>query len=264
MDYGIAGKTAIVTGSTAGIGFAIATALAREGAHVVLNGRTQARIDEASEELLRAVPGATVQGVPADLSTAAGCAAFVAAAPKADILVNNMGIFEPKVFEDIPDEDWQRMFEVNVMSGIRLARHYLGGMKAAAWGRILFISSESGVQIPEEMVHYGMTKTAQIAVARGLAETCKQTGITVNSLLVGPTQSEGVAVFVEELAKQSGMTTAEMETDFFANARPTSLLQRFIEVDEVANMAAYLCSQAASATTGSPVRVDGGVIRSAL
>lgn len=264
MDLGIAGKTALVTGSTAGIGFAIARSLAHEGAKIILNGRSAGRVDAARAELLRDLPDAVVEGIVADLGTGAGCTALAAAAPRVDILVNNVGIFEPKPFEAIPDEDWQRMFEVNVMSGVRLSRHYLEGMRAAAWGRILFISSESGVQIPEEMIHYGMTKTAQIAVARGLAEACKGTPITVNSLLVGPTRSEGVGVFVKDLAAQRGMSEAEMEQDFFSNARPSSLLQRFISVDEVASMATYLCSAAASATTGAPVRVDGGVIRAAL
>ncbi len=264
MDLKLTGKRALVTGSTAGIGLAIGRALAAEGAIVTLNGRTAARVDAAVAELARALPGRRVAGVAADLGTSEGCAALVAAVPEIDILVNNVGIFEPKPFAEITDEDWLRFFEVNVLSGVRLSRHYLEGMRRADWGRILFISSESAVQIPAEMIHYGMTKTAQLAVARGLAETTARTGNTVNSLLPGPTQSEGVGTFVAQMAEARGVDFATMEREFFATARPTSLLQRFATVDEVASMAAFLCSPAASATNGAAVRVDGGVIRAVV
>ena len=262
MDLQLKGKRALVTGSTAGIGFAIAHALAAEGAIVTLNGRTQSRVDAAIAELTKAVPGGQVSGVAADLGTGAGCAALTAAVPEVEILINNVGIFEPKAFAEISDADWLRFFEVNVLSGVRLSRHYIEGMRRANWGRILFISSESGVQIPSEMIHYGTTKTSQLAVARGLAETTVGTGITVNSLLPGPTQSEGVATFVAQLAEARGVDFATMEREFFASARPSSLLQRFATVDEVASMAAFLSSPLASATNGAAVRVDGGVVRS--
>jgi NAD(P)-dependent dehydrogenase (short-subunit alcohol dehydrogenase family) len=262
MDLQLEGKRALVTGSTAGIGFAIARGLAAEGAVVTLNGRSRARVDAAIAAIQKAEPSARVDGVAADLATAEGCDALVAARPSVDILVNNVGIFEPKPFEEIPDADWLRFFEVNVMSGVRLSRHYLAGMRAADWGRILFVSSESAVQIPSEMIHYGMTKTAQIAIARGLAETTAGSGVTVNSLLPGPTRSEGVAVFVEQMAQARGVDFATMEREFFATARPSSLLQRFATVDEVASAAVYLCSARASATNGAAMRVDGGVVRS--
>lgn len=264
MDLQLKGKRALVTGSTAGIGFAIAQALAAEGAVVTLNGRTQSRVDAAIAELTRAVPGAQVAGVAADLGTGEGCAALTRALPEVEILVNNVGIFEPKAFAEISDADWLRFFEVNVLSGVRLSRHYLEAMRRANWGRILFISSESGVQIPAEMIHYGMTKTSQLAVARGLAETTAGTGITVNSLLPGPTRSEGVGTFVAQLAESRGVDFATMEREFFASARPSSLLQRFATVDEVASMAAFLSSPLAAATNGAAVRVDGGVVRSIL
>jgi NAD(P)-dependent dehydrogenase (short-subunit alcohol dehydrogenase family) len=264
MDLKLTGKRALVTGSTAGIGLAIGRALAAEGAIVTLNGRTAARVDAAVAELAKALPGHSVTGVAADLGTSEGCAALVAAVPEVDILVNNVGIFEPKPFAEITDADWLRFFEVNVLSGVRLSRHYLEGMRRVDWGRILFISSESAVQIPAEMIHYGMTKTAQLAVARGLAETTARTGITVNSLLPGPTASEGAGTFVGQMAEARGVDFATMEREFFATARPTSLLQRFATVDEVASMAAFLCSPLASATNGAAVRVDGGVIRAVV
>lgn len=261
MNLGIAGKTALVTGSTAGIGFATAKLLAEEWARVVLNGRSADRMEAACAALREAVPGADVTGVAADLGTAEGCATLTAAVPEADILVNNLGIFEPKPFGEIPDADWLRFFEVNVLSGVRLGRHYLPGMVARNWGRIVFVSSESGVNIPSEMIHYGMTKTAQLSVARGLAETTAGTGVTVNSVLPGPTASEGVATFVAELAKQEGKSMEEMERVFFETARPSSLLRRFETVEEVASMIAYVCSARASGTNGAALRVEGGLLR---
>jgi NAD(P)-dependent dehydrogenase (short-subunit alcohol dehydrogenase family) len=264
VDLRLGGKRALVTGSTAGIGHAIARLLACEGAAVTVNGRTGARVADAVRAIQQAAPRATVTGVAADLGTSQGCDELARGAPRIDILVNNVGIFEPKPFEAIPDADWLRLFETNVLSGVRLARAYLPHMRQANWGRILFVSSESGVQIPVEMIHYGMTKTAQIAIARGLAEAVAGTGITVNSLLPGPTRSEGVATFVEQMAHARGIDFATMEREFFATARPSSLLKRFATVDEVAAMAVYLCSPVASATNGAAVRVDGGVVRAAL
>jgi NAD(P)-dependent dehydrogenase (short-subunit alcohol dehydrogenase family) len=261
MDLDIADRRALVTGSTLGIGFATAKLLAAEGAAVIINGRTAARVNAAVIALREAVAGADVRGVAADLGTASGCATVVAAAPDVDILVNNVGIFEPKPFEQIPDEDWMKVFEVNVMSGVRLARHYVRGMRARNWGRIVFVSSESGVQIPAEMIHYGMTKTAQLAIARGLAETTAGSGVTVNAVLPGPTASEGVSTFVEQMAAAQGIDFATMERQFFESARPTSLLKRFATPDEVASMIVYVCSARASATNGAALRVDGGVVR---
>ena len=264
MDLGLRGRRALVTGSTLGIGFAAARQLAAEGAAVVVNGRSAERVDEAVGRLRAAVPGADVQGIAADLGTADGCARVTAAIPDLDVLVNNLGIFEPKPFEQIPDADWLRFFEVNVLSGVRLARHYLPGMRARDWGRIVFVSSESAVQIPVEMIHYGMTKTAQLAVARGLAESTAGSGVTVNSVLPGPTASEGVATFVGQMAESRGVDFATMEREFFAQARPSSLLQRFATPDEAAAMIVYVCSARASATNGAALRVDGGVVRSIL
>ena len=264
MDLQLAGKRALVTGSTAGIGLAIAIELAREGAHVFVNGRTRARVDAARASIEAEVPGAKVDAVAADLATAAGAAELFAKVPELDVLVNNLGIFEPKAFLDIPDEDWLRFFETNVMSGVRLSRRYLPGMLARDWGRIVFVSSESGQQIPAEMIHYGVTKTAQIAVARGIAETTAGTGVTVNTVLPGPTASEGVSTFVSDLAASRGLTRDAMEEEFFRSARPTSLLRRFIEPREVAALVAYVCSPRASATNGAALRVDGGVVRSIL
>jgi NAD(P)-dependent dehydrogenase (short-subunit alcohol dehydrogenase family) len=262
MDLGLTGKRGLVTGSTAGIGLAAAKALAQEGAAVTVNGRTDARVRAAVEQIRRDVPGAAVTGVAADLSTAAGCHALLSAVPAVDLLVNNMGIFEPKPFEEIPDADWLRFFETNVLSGVRLARHYVGGMRERNWGRIVFVSSESALQIPTEMIHYGVTKTAQLAVARGLAEALTGTGVTVNSVLPGPTSSEGVGAFVAKLAGDRGVDAATIEREFFATARPSSILQRFTTPEEVAAMIAYVCSERASATTGAALRVDGGVLRS--
>jgi NAD(P)-dependent dehydrogenase (short-subunit alcohol dehydrogenase family) len=261
MDLGLTGKRALVTGSTAGIGFATAAALAREGARVIINGRTQRRVDEALSKL-RSLGGGEIEGAAADLAGAEGCAKVIAACPEVDILVNNMGIFEPKPFEEITDADWMRFFESNVMSGVRLSRHYVRGMRARNWGRIVFVSSESGLQIPVEMIHYGVTKTAQIAVARGLAESLAGTNVTVNSVLPGPTASEGVGGFVARLAASSGQSTAQVEKEFFRQARPSSLIRRFAEPSEVAALITFVCSAPASATTGAALRVDGGVVRS--
>jgi NAD(P)-dependent dehydrogenase (short-subunit alcohol dehydrogenase family) len=262
MDLQLAGKKVLVTGSTAGIGFATAGTFAAEGASVVVNGRTQQRVDAAIAKIRKAHPKADVSGVASDVSNAAGCAKLIQAVPRVDILVNNMGIFEPKPFEQIPDEDWFRFFEANVMSGVRLSRHYLSSMREKNWGRILFVSSESAVQTPVEMVHYGMTKTAQVAVARGIAESVASTGITVNSVLVGPTLSEGAETFIAQMGAAGD--TAAFEAEFFKSIRPTSLLKRFETVEEVANMIVYLASPLASATTGAALRVDGGVVRAIL
>lgn len=254
----------MVSGSTAGIGFAIAKALAGEGASVVVNGRTQARVDAATAIIREAYAGAKVTGIAADVSNAEGCAKLTQGAPSAEILINNMGIFEPKPFEKITDNEWMHIFEANVMSGVRLSRHYLAGMRERNWGRILFISSESAVQIPVEMIHYGMTKTAQVAIARGIAESVAGSGITVNSVLAGPTRSEGAEMFISQMRKQAGTDQATFEQEFFKSIRPTSLLKRFTTTDEVASMVAYLSSPLASATTGAAVRVDGGVVRAIL
>jgi len=260
MDLGLTGKRALVTGSTAGIGFATAQALAREGAHVIVNGRTQRRVDEALSRL-RSAGGVRVEGIASDVSGAVGCERVIAAFPELDILVNNMGIFEPKPFEEITDADWLRFFESNVMSGVRLSRHYVRGMRGRNWGRIVFVSSESGLQIPVEMIHYGVTKTAQIAVARGLAESLAGTNVTVNSVLPGPTASEGVGGFVAQLAASSGRSAEQVQKEFFERARPSSLLRRFAEPTEVAALITYVCSARASATTGAALRADGGVVR---
>jgi NAD(P)-dependent dehydrogenase (short-subunit alcohol dehydrogenase family) len=260
MDLRIHSKIAVISGSTVGIGFAIATELAREGARVVINGRGQKSVDAAVSRLRSLVAGADVQGVAADLSSAEGCQVLFDACPQADILVNNLGIFDPVPFDAIPDSEWQRFFDVNVMSGVRLARHYLPAMKAANWGRIVFISSESGINTPGEMVHYGMTKSAQLAVSRGLAQSCAGTGVTVNAVLPGPTRSEGVAEFFGKLAAEAGISNEEMERRFFAEGRPTSIIKRMIDPAEVAALVAYVCSARAAATTGAALRVEGGIV----
>jgi NAD(P)-dependent dehydrogenase (short-subunit alcohol dehydrogenase family) len=262
MDLQLTGRRALVTGSTAGIGLAIAEALAREGAEVVVNGRTESRVRRACEQIRSRIPGASVRELAADLGTADGAAAAVNAFPDLDILVNNLGIFEPKPFEEIPDADWLRFFEVNVMSGVRLGRHHLPRMKQRGWGRIIFISSESALQIPSEMIHYGMTKTAQLAIARGMAETTTGTGVTVNSVLPGPTASEGVTDFVKRLAESRNESGDQFEKDFFATARPSSILKRFEEPAEIAEVVAFIASPLSSAINGAAVRADGGVVRS--
>jgi len=262
MDLQLTEKTALVTGSTAGIGFAIASLFAQEGAEVVLNGRFQKRVDEAIERIRREHKDACVKGVAADLGTGKGVDRLTEAVQQVDILVNNLGIFEPKPFTEISDNDWLRFFEVNVLSGVRLSRFYLPAMLNRNWGRIVFISSESAVNIPTEMIHYGVTKTAQLSVARGLAEMTAGTGVTVNSILAGPTRSEGVEVFLQEIAKVQGSDTASLEKEFFRSVRPSSLLKRFATSEEVASMVAYVCSPLASATNGAALRVDGGVVRS--
>jgi NAD(P)-dependent dehydrogenase (short-subunit alcohol dehydrogenase family) len=262
MKIDLSGKTALVTGSTSGIGNAIARGLAAAGAAVIVNGRTQAKVDAVVAALGKAIPGSNVLGIAADVSTAAGCRAVVAALPDTDILINNAGIFEPKGFFDIPDEDWSRFFEVNVMSGVRLSRVYMPGMLKRDWGRIVFISSESALNIPKEMIHYGMSKTAQLAVARGLAEMTRGTAVTVNSVLPGPTMSEGVETFVKELAKRNGQSVEEAASRFVKQFRPTSLLQRFESVEEIANMVVYVASKESSATNGASLRAEGGIVNS--
>jgi NAD(P)-dependent dehydrogenase (short-subunit alcohol dehydrogenase family) len=263
MDLKLKGKLALVTGSTAGIGLAIATTLAREGARVIVNGRSKASVDDVVASLTSST-GGDLDGFAGDLSVASSAEQLVRMHPGVDILVNNLGIFEPKSFEEIPDADWLRFFDVNVLSGVRLARLLLPSMRRANWGRVIFISSESGVQIPSEMIHYGVTKTAQLAVSRGLAEALAGSAITVNSILPGPTRSRGVGEFVDTLAKARGMSFAAFEREFFEKVRPTSLIKRFAEPEEVASLVAYIASPLASATTGAALRVDGGVIRSAF
>lgn len=260
MDLQISGKRALISGSTKGIGFAIALELAREGAKVTINGRRPQEVTAAVNRIKAAISTADVQGVAADLSTAEGVATLTTACPQVDILVNNLGIFDPAPFEEIADSEWQRFFDVNVMSGVRLSRHYLSAMKAAKWGRVVFISSESGINTPGEMVHYGMTKSAQLAVSRGLAQSCAGTGVTVNAVLPGPTRSEGVADFFAKLAAESGVSLDEMEQRFFAEGRPTSIIKRMIDPAEVAALVAYVCSARAGATTGAALRVDGGIV----
>jgi len=261
MDLQLSGKKALVTGSTAGIGLAIGAALAAEGAAVILNGRTQPRVDAAIKQVLSKSPGAAVTGVAIDLGTAAGAAKLFDQVPDLDILVNNLGIFKPTPFDQISDEEWQQFFDVNVMSGVRLSRFYLPKLLAKNWGRIVFISSESGLNVPPEMIHYGFTKTAQLAIARGLAETTAGSAVTVNSVLPGPTLSEGVETYVQKLADAQNLSAAEVEASFFKHARPTSLLRRFAEPEEVAATVAFLCSPLASVTNGAAVRVEGGLLR---
>jgi len=261
MKIDLTGTTALVTGSTSGIGHAVAKGLASAGATVVVNGRTQAKVNAAVAAITKVVPGAKIRGVAADVSTAAGCNALVAALPEVDILINNAGIFEPKGFFDIPDDDWIRFVEVNVMSGVRLSRAYMPGMLKRNWGRIVFISSESALNIPAEMIHYGVTKTSQLALSRGLAEMTRGTAVTVNSVLPGPTMSEGVETFVKDLAKQHGQSVEEAASQFVKQFRPTSLLQRFASVEEIANMVVYVSSKESSATNGAALRAEGGIIQ---
>ncbi|MBD2508342.1 SDR family oxidoreductase [Nostoc muscorum FACHB-395] len=262
MDLKLHGKSALVSGSTAGIGLAIAQALAQEGASVIVNGRSEERVAQAIAKIQQSTPDAKVSGVVADTSTASGVEQLFQKVPHVDILINNVGIYEPKTFFDITDEDWLNIFQVNVLSGVRLSRQYLQKQLEQNWGRIIFISSESAIQIPVEMIHYGTTKTAQLAIARGLAEMTVGTGVTVNSVLPGPTRSEGVEEFIINLAQERGISPAEVEAEFFQNVRPSSLIKRFATNEEVAAIVVYLSSPVASATNGAALRVDGGVIRS--
>ena len=262
MNLQLDGKKALVTGSTAGIGFAIACALAREGASVVITGRTQERVDNATEDIGKEIRDAKIAGIAVDLATPDGISKCIQAAPAVDILVNNLGVYEPKPFEQITDGDWRAIIDTNFMSGVRLSRHYLSRMKAANWGRVVFISSESAINIPVEMIHYGVTKTMQVALARGLAETTAGTAVTVNSVLAGPTRSEGVEKFLIDMARTKNVTPEEIEKEFFRSARPSSLLQRFATTDEVAALVTFLASPLSSAINGAALRVEGGIVRS--
>jgi NAD(P)-dependent dehydrogenase (short-subunit alcohol dehydrogenase family) len=262
MDLQLKGKTALVSGSTVGIGLAIAASLAQEGATVVINGRSEARVQQAIKNIKEHTANAELIAAPADLSNTKDVENLLRQVPSVDILVNNVGIYETKPFTEITDEEWLHLFDVNVMSGIRLSRHYITPMLQNNWGRILFISSESGLQIPGDMVHYGMSKTAQLAVARGIAEITAGTNVTVNSVLPGPTSSEGVSEFVAHMGKQQNKSAAQIEKEFFDQVRPSSLIKRFATVEEVANMVVFLCSPLSSATNGASIRVDGGVVRS--
>jgi len=261
MDLQLKGKLALVSGSTAGIGLAIATSLAREGARVIINGRAQSSVDTVVAEVKAATKG-DVQGFAGDLSQAAVAEEVARKFPAVEILVNNLGIFEPKPFEEIPDADWMRFFDVNVLSGVRLARLFLPAMKRATWGRIIFISSESAQQIPTEMVHYGMTKTAQVAIANGIARSIAGTGVTSNSILVGPTASEGAGNFLHQVARSQGISAAEMEKQFFTTARTTSLLKRFETPEEIANIVAFVAGNQSNIINGAALRADGGVLQS--
>jgi NAD(P)-dependent dehydrogenase (short-subunit alcohol dehydrogenase family) len=260
MDLQLKDRRALVTGSTAGIGYAIAAGLAAEGARVVITGRTQANVDAALAKLASQVPGAKAEGIAADCATAAGAQTVFSRVPEVEILVNNLGIYERKPFFEIPDADWMRLFEVNVLSGVRFSRHYAPMMVKRGWGRVLFISSESGLNIPREMIHYGMTKTAQLSIAHGLAIELAGTGVTVNTVLPGPTRTENTEKLRAERAKAAGMSVAELEKDFFVTFRPTSLVKRFTTAEEVANLAVYACSPLSSATSGAALRADGGVV----
>lgn len=262
MHIDLIGRKAIVTGSTAGIGRAIAEGLARAGASIVVSGRGQARVDRAVQDLREKFPGTDIFGVAADLATPEGSAALAAAAPEADILVNNVGTARPNGFFEQTDDEWLDLIQLNLMSGVRAARHYLPGMTARGWGRVVFISSESALNIPKEMIDYGVTKTAQLAVSRGLAELVAGTGVTVNSVLPGPTNSEILSNWMDATAQEQGITREEADQQFLATMRPTTLINRFTSTDEVANMVVYVCSEQASGTTGASLRVDGGVVRS--
>ncbi|EKE74994.1 SDR family NAD(P)-dependent oxidoreductase [Gallaecimonas xiamenensis] len=262
MKIELQGKLAIVTGSTLGIGLATAKGLAACGAKVVVNGRTQAKVDKAVAAIGAAVPGAQLLGVAADLASAEGCDKLVAAVPACDILVNNAGIFAPQEFFDTPDSQWQHFFDVNVMSGMRLSRAYLPAMAAKGWGRVVFLGSESALNIPEDMIHYGMTKTAVLALSRGLAKRMRESGVTVNAVLPGPTLSEGVEAMLAEEVAHSGKSIEEVGRDFVKVLRPSSIIGRLASCEEVANLIVYTCSEQASATTGAALRVDGGVVDS--
>jgi NAD(P)-dependent dehydrogenase (short-subunit alcohol dehydrogenase family) len=256
MDLQLKGRTALVTGSTAGIGLAIAERLAAEGVEVTITGRNQAKLDVAAAQIARV---GKVNPVLADPATAEGAATLIAAVPETDILVNNLGIYEAKAFTDITDADWHHLFEVNVVSGARLARHYFPKMLEKNWGRVIFISSESSLMIPGEMIHYGMTKTAQLSIARGLASQTTGTGVTVNSVLPGPTRSEGIVDFVKSVLPEA-KTNEEAEQLFFQKIRPLSLLGRFIEADEIGSMVAFLASPLAAVTNGAAIRAEGGIL----
>jgi len=260
MNLELTDKTALISGSSKGIGFAIANQLAAEGARVIVNGRSEGAVNRALEQIRQATPTANVDSFVGDLSKSEAVTALLGRFSMVDILINNLGIFEPKPFEEIPDEDWRRFFEVNVLSGVRLSRAYVAGMKQRKWGRIVFISSESGIQTPAEMIHYGMTKTAQLAVSRGLAESCTGTGVTVNAVLPGPTHSAGVEEFVQQLS--AGQSFEAFEKEFFKSVRPSSLIKRFETPQEIASLVTFVCSPLASAITGAALRVDGGVVRS--
>lgn len=264
MDLQLKEKTALVTGATAGIGLAIARTLAAEGAAVVITGRDRAKLDHAVELIGAAAPGAKVTPIVADLSDAAGAAAVTAAVPDVDILVNNLGYYEGKPFAEISDADWMRMFDVNVMSGVRLARHYFPRLLDKDWGRVIFVSSEVGAFTPPDMIHYGVSKSAQLAVSRGLAELTRGTGVTVNSVLPAATRSDGIVDYLRQTAPRPGMSDAEIEAHFFATYRPSSLIARMIDADEVAAMVALLASPLGAATNGAAVRVEGGSYRSIL
>ncbi len=264
MDLKLTGKTALVTGSTAGIGFGIARRLLQEGASVVINGRTEARINSALDQLRRAIPDCTVQGCAADFADADAVQHLLDEHDSIDILINNVGIFSPKPFAEITDEEWLHFFEVNVLSGVRLSRHYLPRMLDQNWGRIIFISSESGIQIPAEMVHYGTTKTAQLGVSRGLAQQTAGTNVTVNTVIPGSTRSEGSEKFISDLAQERGLSKEDVEREFFEKIRPTSLLERFATIDEVATFVTYLASPLAAANNGAALRVDGGTVPTIL
>lgn len=261
MDLKLRGKRALITGSTAGIGFAIARGLARERAEVIVNGRTEEKVAEAVRRITSEM-GSNATGIAADLSSAEGVNRLLERVGRIDILINNVGIFEPVPFGEISDQDWFRFFELNVMSGVRLSRALLPGMLRRNWGRIIFISSESGVQIPAEMVHYGVTKTAQLALSRGIAESVAGSGVTVNAVLPGPTRSDGVVDFLGKVAAEHNADQAAVEAEFLRTMRPSSLVRRFAEPEEVANLVVFLAGEGSSATTGAALRVDGGVVRS--
>jgi NAD(P)-dependent dehydrogenase (short-subunit alcohol dehydrogenase family) len=264
MNFQLDNKLALVSGSTAGIGLAIAKTLAAEGACVIVNGRTETRVKEAIASIRADIPSAKLEALALDLSKAGAAAETAARHPSVDVLVNNLGVYQVKAFEQITDAEWVAIIETNFLSGVRLSRHYLPRMKTAGWGRIIFISSESAVNTPTEMIHYGVTKTMQVALARGLAQTTAGTGVTVNSVLAGPTRSEGVERFVADMAKTKGATPAEVEQEFFRSVRPSSLLQRFARPEEVAALVAFVASPLSSATNGAALRVEGGVVGSIL